>query len=369
MRILRNYILKEFLGPFFASLAVLTLVMLLGNLIRLAHLIINKGVDLLSVSKLFIFLIPSLLIYTMPLSVLMAILLSLGRLSSDNEIIAIRSSGISILRLIVSPLLIVGLILSLTLLVFCDRIIPYAHFASRQTLSSIGINNPTAIFEAGTFIKTFDQYIIFIHNIEGNRLQQVIIYEPQEGNKPCRTIVAKEGEFLPLPDEGMVKLKLINGTSDEPDLNNPGKFYKLNFKSLFLNLNLTKANSSQNQKKAKDMTLSEIKQEIQLGTDQINASQKEIFPLITELHKRIALAFSVTVFVLLGCGIALITRRREKSINFSMAFAIAIVYYLILLGANALSLGGSLNPALAMWLPNIVLGTAGLILTLKICVY
>ena len=365
MKILRNYILKEFLGPFFASLSVLTLVMLLGNLVRLANLIINKGVDLFSVAKLFGFLIPSLLTYTLPIAVLVAVFLSLGRLSSDNEIIALRASGINILHLIIIPLLIVGLILSLILVVCNDRIVPYAHFASRRTLSSIGIESPTAALEAGTFINSFDKYIIFIYHIDGNQFHQIRIYEPQGPDRPCRTIVAKRGEFVSLPEKAMVKLKLIDGTSDEPDPRNPTNFYKLNFKTLFLNLNLAQAQKGEIQKKAKDMTLKEINDQI----NEFRTSGIEIFPLITEWHKRIALAFSVIVFILLGASLAMLTRRREKSINFSMAFGITGIYYLLLLGASALSLGGYLIPALAMWLPNLILGIIAILLIIKICVY
>ena len=365
MKILRNYILKEFMGPFFVSLAALTMVMLMGNLIRLADMIINKGVDLYSVAKLFGFLIPSLLTYTLPIAVLVAILLSLGRLSSDNEIIAIRTSGISILRLVIIPLLIVGLILSLILVILNDCFVPYAHFASRRTLSSIGIRNPAAALEAGTFINSFDKYIIFIYHIDGNQLHQVRIYEPREDNKPCRTIVAKRGEFICLPEKKMVKLKLLEGTSDEPDPSNPTKFYKLNFKTLFLNLNLAKTQKGKIQKKPKDMTLNEINHQI----EQYKASGIEIFPLITEMHKRVALAFSVIVFILLGVPLAMITRRREKSINLSIAFVIIGTYYLILLGANALALQGHLPPELAMWLANLIFGTVGLSLLIKICAY
>jgi len=365
MKLLRNYILKEFFGPFLASLVVLTLVMLLGNLVRLADLIINKGVDLFSIFKLFVFLIPALLTYTMPIAVLVAILLSLGRLASDNEIIAIRTSGISILHLIIIPLVIVGLILGLILVVLNDRVVPYAHFASRKTLSSIGIKSPASALEAGTFIDSFDKYIIFIYRIDNNLLHQVRIYEPQGSNRPCRTIVAKRGEFVCLPSKEMVKLKLMDGTTDEPDPNDPTKFYKLNFKTLFLNLNLAKAEKNEIQKKPKDMTFKEIN----LKINEFKSSGIEIFPLVTELHKRSALSFSVIIFVLLGASLAMLTRRREKSINASLAFGTAGIYYLLLLGANALSLEGYVNPALAMWLPNIILGAMGVFGIARICAY
>ena len=114
MRILRNYLLKEFSLPFIFSLAVLIFVMLMGNLIKLVELIITRGVNFFSVLKLFLFLIPYLLTYVIPIAVLTAALLSLGRLSSDNEILAIRASGIHIFKLVL-PLVIIGVITSLFL--------------------------------------------------------------------------------------------------------------------------------------------------------------------------------------------------------------------------------------------------------------
>ena len=86
MRILRSYILKELMGPFALSLVVLTFVLLMGNIVKLAELVINKGVNILDVGKLLLFLIPYLLSYTLPMAVLTGLLLAMGRLSHDNEV-------------------------------------------------------------------------------------------------------------------------------------------------------------------------------------------------------------------------------------------------------------------------------------------
>lgn len=362
MRILRNYFLKEFIGPLFLSLGVLTFVMLIGNLVKIADLVINKGVDIFSVSKLFILMIPFLLTYTLPISALTASLLSLGRLSSDNEIIAIKASGINIFRLIL-PQLIFGLVLSLMLVVFNDRVIPYAHFASRKTLMDVGIKNPTAALEPGVFINSFQKYILFIYRIEENKLFNVRIYEPQEG-KPTRTIVAKRGEFIALPEKKMIKLKLIDGTSDEPDPQEPTNFYKLNFKTYFMSLDLAQAQKKGDiEKKPKDMTIHELLKEI----EKLKREGVDPTPLITEINTKISLAFSCFVFILLGSSLAIITRRKEKSINFGLAFLIAGLFYLLLIGSETLALQGYLNPTFAMWIPNIILGAIGTILTIKLC--
>jgi len=364
MKILRSYFLKEFIAPLLMALGVLTFVMLLGNLVKIADLIINKGVDIYSVMKLFLFMIPYLLTYTLPIAALTATLLSLGRFSSDNEIIAIKASGINLFRLII-PLLIVGLMLSLLLVIFNDRVIPFAHFATRKTLMEVGIKNPTAALEPGVFINSFEKYVLFIYQIEDDKLINVRIYEPQGGEKPTRTIVAKRGEFASYPEKNMIKLKLIDGTSDEPDPENPTNFYKLNFKTYYMNLNLNQAREkSVIEKKPKDMTIRELTAEIKkLKKEGIDPS-----PLITEINEKIALALSCFVFILLGSSLAIITRRREKAINFGIAFIIVGVYYLLLIGSEAMGLQGYIDPKIAMWIPNIILGLLGLILTIRVCV-
>jgi len=362
MRILRTYFLKEFITPLFMALGVLTFVMILGNLIKIADLVINKGVDIFSVSKLLLYMVPFLLTYTLPISALTAVLLSLGRLSSDNEIVAIRASGINLIRLII-PLLVVGLILSLTLVFFNDRVVPYAHFATRKTLMEVGVKNPTAALEPGVFINSFEKYILFIYRIEDNKMFNVRIYQPEEG-KPTRTIVAKRGEFIAIPEKSMVKLKLIDGTADEPDPENPTNFYKLNFKTYFISLSLANAGKKDNiGKKPKDMTIQELNQE----ADKMKRSGIDPTPLITEIHGKIAMAFSCLVFILLGSSLAIITRRREKTVNFGFVFFIVGAFYLLFIGAETLSLQGILPPEIAMWLPNLILATIGTILTIKLC--
>ncbi len=372
MRILRNYLLKEFTLPFFFSLFVLIFVMLVGNMIKLVELIITKGVSFFSVSKLFLFLVPYLLTYVIPIAALAAVLLSLGRLSSDNEIIAIRSSGINIFMLIL-PILTVGLLLSLFLVILNDRIIPKAHFASRKTLIEIGIKNPTAALEPGTFIDSFQKYVLFIYSIdrnpltgERNILNNVRIYEPQGKDKPTRTIVARRGEFVSIPEKKIVKLKLIDGTSDEPDVNKPGEFFKLNFKTYYMTLSMANQSDKREiEKKPKDMTLKElIQKEAEYKKQGI-----ETIPLVTQIHEKLALAFAALVFILFASPLAIITHRREKTLNFGLAFLITVLYYLLLIGFESLSLQGVLKPALAMWMPNLIFTTLGIFLMVRLCVF
>ena len=93
MKILRKYIIKEIIVMFLFSITIFTFTLVVGNIIRLAELVINKGVDIRLVGKLFLYLIPFLLSYTIPMSILTSALLVFGRLSGDNEIVAIKNQA------------------------------------------------------------------------------------------------------------------------------------------------------------------------------------------------------------------------------------------------------------------------------------
>jgi len=363
MRILHTYLLKELFRFLFLSLCVLTFVMLLGNLVKFVNLIIVKGVDVYGILKLFFYLVFYLFTYTLPVACLFAILLSLGRFSSDGEITALRVSGLNLLR-IVFPILVIGIILSLFLVIVNDKVIPLSRFAFRETIFELSVKNPTSVLEPGTFIDSFEGYTIFIYSIKEDKLSGVRIYELQGENRPARTIVAKRGEFVPLAEKGLIKLKLIDGSLDEPDPRNPYNFYKVRFKNYFMTLNLLKdTDLSKLKKKPKDMNVRELKKEIQ----RLDSLGIDTNVLLTQLYKRGSLAFSAFVFILIGIPLALLVRYRAKSANLGIAFLTIIIYYLLSLGFEALSMEGHLRPIISVWLPNIIFFLIGLLGLYKVC--
>ncbi|MFC1755518.1 LPS export ABC transporter permease LptF [Thermoproteota archaeon] len=365
MRIIHRYLLKEFLAAFLLSAFVLTLVMTLGNIIFLVGLIITKGVPIMMIFKLLLYSLPSSVQFIIPISIMAGLLLSLGRLSSDNEIISIRSSGMNMAR-IIAPLLVLGLIFTSFSFLINDRVTPTAHLKNRVIVKDLGTKNPAAILEPGIFINAFDKYVLFVYEINGNKFRNIRIYEPMGEGKPPRTIIAKRGEFIALPEENILKLKLIDGTADEIDTNNPSNFYKINFHTYFMTLDFA-ANKPKHGlgKKAKDMTLKELWAKIlDLRSRKFNAD-----PIASEFHKRIAISFSPMIFFLLGIPIGIITRRREKTANIVVAFLIVGVYFILMLCVEALCSQGNLAPSSGMWIPNIIFGILGIYLSGKLCVF
>jgi len=363
MRILRNHILLEFAGPFSFCLLTLLFVFLLGKgFVQMADLIFNKSVDPLLILKLLVFTSPFLLMFIIPMAVLVATLLTFGKLSFDNEIMAIRASGVSILK-IAKPLIISVCVLSLFSFLLSDRIASVSHFAYRRILMQIGIQSPAAALEEGTFIKKFKNFVIFVYEIDKNKLKGIRIYQPQEG-KPTRTIIAQKGELISIPERGIIKLKLIHGTSDEPDPKDPAKLYKLNFKTYDLPLNVSGLKDAEELgKKAKDMTIKELRNEIKrLGESGIQGT----YPLAAEIHNKIALSLSSIAFLLIGIPLGITTRRSEKSLSFGIGLVLMTLYWVLLIGGMALAQKGMAPPFLALQFSNIVVGGLGLFLFVKL---
>jgi len=365
VKILRRYALRELLTPFLLSLLFFTFVFLVGNLVKLADLLINKGVSLFDILKILILLIPKLLSFTLPTSVLTAVLLVFGGFAQNNEITAMKASGVSLFSVML-PVLLVSLLLSFLSLFLNDQVQSRAQFAYRQAVKDLLLKRPMAYLEAGKFIKDFQDYIILTQRIEGNRLYEITIYQPQEKGKATRTIIAERGEIIASPNDKILTLRLYNGTSDEPNPDEPNVFYKLNFKTFELPpIHLGKEDPRKIEKKVKDMSLDEILYNLRLNPN-LKKDHSLAREFQAELHKKISFSFAPFVFTLVGLPLAVITRRGEAVISFSLAIGIVAVYYVFFVWSRTMSVEGFLPPFLALWLPNIFMTGCGIYLIKRI---
>jgi len=363
MKILRDHILNEFLSPFFGTIFGLVSLFILGRgIIQMADFVFNKSVDVWLIVQLFLYSLPFMLIFIIPMAVLIATLMTFRKLSADNELTAMRASGISLSK-IATPLFVFVFILSLVSLILSDRIASVSHYNYRLLLARIGIENPSAALEEGTFIKKFKNFVIFIYEIDKNNLKGIRIYQPQPG-RPVRTIVAEKGELISIPERGIIKLKLIQGTSDEPDPKDPTKLYKINFKTYDLPLNVSDIKeSNQPGKKPKDMSIHELSREIErLGESGIKAT----YSLSAEIHNKIAMAFSSLAFLLIGIPLGITTRRGDKSISYGLSLVVVTFYWLILIGGKALAQKGMAPAALSLEFSNLVIGLIGYVMYRKL---
>lgn len=381
MKILRSYILKDFFGSFIFSLLSLSLIMVIGNVMKLSDMIIRKGVNILDALKIFMFFIPYLLGFTLPLAFLLGVLLCMGRLISDNEIVAINVAGISLTK-ILNVFLLLGVIGSLFVFILNSQVIPDFHYRYRTVLKSVYTSNASSMIEPGQFMEQFQNYVLYVSDREGNKLKNVFIYELDKNRESSKVTFAKWAEFI--MENNVLKLKLEEGFRDEAATGMPAinilpdtkqakpaansdstqkknELYRLNFKVFFMDIPVSDDKVLKIEKKPSDMGSKELREKINyfrvLG---INPTE-----LTAEFHKRISFSFAIITFILLGAGVSLIVKHREKSINFGIAFICAGIYYLLFILGQTLVEYNFLPAMLGMWLANIIMTTIGCWLIFK----
>jgi LPS export ABC transporter permease LptF len=355
MKILRNYILKDFFTVFIFSYLILTTVFSMGSMMQISDWVVRKGMNIADGLKLLCFGIPRLAGMIIPPAFLFGVLLVMGRLIADNEIIAIRIAGVSLIK-ILNIFLIVGVIFSLALFLLNDRVIPSLHYRYNE-MKHIFSRNITALIEPGVFLENFENYILYVGDKKENKLKNVYIFETSPTSSASKTTFAKEGEFI--VENNILKIKLEDGFRDEAASGDTNELYRLNFKVFFMDIPIQKKEKRKVHKKPADMSINEINKKIEyLESKGIDVSDKPV-DLQKEFHKRISFSLSTVVFVLLGFSVSLIVKHREKSVNFFVAGAGAFLYYMLFILGDALIEEALIAPALGMWLPNILITLLG----------
>lgn len=362
MKILRRYCLRELVAPFLISLVLVTFIFLVANLFTLADLVINKGVSFFEVLQLIVLMIPELLGFILPTGALSAVLLVFGAFAQNNEILAVKASGLHVFHLF-APVVVVAFFLSLFSLFLIDQVQPASEYRTRQIVRKMLVQRPAAYLEAGRFIKDFKDYTFWINKIDGNRLEGVTIVQHVE-DKPTRTIMAEWAEIIPSTDEKSIALRLHRGTSDEVHPEDPSVFYKLDFKTLLLQDIALGRERGGVDKKEKEMSLDELLYQLK-HDEEVRRMPRRQRTIQAEIHKKISFSFATLVFVLVGLPAAILSRRGEAVVSFSVAMGMVAIYYVLFVAGRTVAVFGYLPAWLALWLPNVLLVAIALFLGRK----
>ncbi|MBI4388502.1 MAG: LptF/LptG family permease, partial [Candidatus Omnitrophica bacterium] len=374
-----RYFLSELMAPFFLSVSLFTFIFLVGNLVKLADLLVNKGVNIIDIVKILLLLLPQLVIFILPTSAIATVLLVFGGFAQNNEITAIKASGVNVLRVMI-PVMLIAFLLSLVTLFFVDQIQPRVHYVFRSVMNDLIIQKPEAYIESGRFVKDFKGYILRVQDVEGKRLHGVTIFQPQEG-KPTRTIIAEWGEITSSPEDHTLALKLYSGISDEPNPDNPSVLYKMHFDTFLLpSLSLANTSTQKVKRKMKDLSLNELililrnmkqyrdnllSQGHDLGS--VNSETRDLaLEAKAEIQRKVSFAFATFSFVLIGLPLAIVTRRGEAVVSFSLSMIVVAVYYILSIWGKTIAVHGILPAVVALWIPNVVVIGVALFLMMKV---
>ena len=416
--------IKELTVPFFFGLAVITFVLLMDFILDVLNKIINKGLPAPVVLEVFALSLAWMLALSVPMAVLIAALMGYGRLSADSEVIAFKACGISLYNLVM-PGLLLGAVLSVFLIWFNDRVLPESNHRARLLMSDITRKKPTWNLEENIFLDYFDGYHILVRHVnnETSKISDVTILEHKDANAP-RTITAKTGNIQFSSDGSKLIMDLYDGEIHEPDPANPDRYRRINFKKQTLLIEgastelvrssskargdrempikmmikenkkyRARADSSQaqidnlvrddlelllafnfNKKKrpAEDITAfslarvskqaKDLLSKIEYQSRNIKTYKRQINSRDVEIHKKFSIPVACIAFILLGAPLGVMTRKGGMATSIGLSLLFFIIYWAFLIGGEELADRMYLSGALSMWLPNIIIGGAGIIL-------
>jgi lipopolysaccharide export system permease protein len=338
-KILNRYLLKEISLPFCLILLILTFVLLMGKTLRLMDMMVNKGVQFVDVAQLIAFLMPSLLVYTIPISLLIAILIGVGRLSSDNEITVMRSSGISLYQLFI-PVLFFSCTAFLATAAMSFLLVPAGNTATKNLIFSIAQHKASLGIQEKVFNDDFQGILIYADKIpqSGDYLEGVIISDRRPGQEPA-TIFARRAYLISDPGSLSLNLRLESGISSNTDIRK-STYRQMIFQTYDIKLDIGATLSGPQEKDSREMTF----QELLSALGKSGLKQKFIGELMTELYKKITIPFSCLIFSVMGLPLAIRPQRSAKARGFVIGLFIIMLYYLLQLGSDALVEMGRLSP-------------------------
>ena len=342
MKTLNLYVTKAFLATFLTAIGILTFGMTGARLMKVFEYI-SSGVPAVNAFTFLLYVLPIVLAFTIPWAALVSVMLVFGRLSADNEITAMRSSGISILQ-IVSPIIVIAFFLTCICLYLQLQIGPYYLGKARSMVRNVLVDQPTSIFEPGLPNK-FNDLLIYIGGKENNVIREVQVYRLGKDGFWDQDVTAARGVVEVDKNKQVMNVILHNATIAAHEGNTVRHTFSetLTF-TIDYGMKFTSENVLQRDKFLQVMDiLARLSLLKKLGQDTTD--------LEVELNQRVALALAPIAFLLLGMPLAVRTSRRETSVGLFLSVLLAGIYFGGVLISDALRESPKLYPQYLVWIP------------------
>lgn len=368
MNLLDRHIFKNVLFACAGAVALFVFVLTLGNVIKdLLGPTLAGQIPLLDFFRLVWFWVPAMAIYALPIGILTGVLLTLGRLSADSEITAMRAAGLSVLR-IARPVMILGALGAAWALYINFVSMPHARQTYEKDFAAMIRNNPLSFIVPQTYIRDFRGHVLYVGEQQGSVLRDIWIWELDAAQRVRRIVRADSGRLV--FDEATNSLipTLVHAKIEERNPDDPQDFSKSPRapsveKADEVRLPVDRFfNRSTVRVKPEWRTFSELRAEQArleaepLSSDRALAKRQRIarMNLAIVLHEKINLACAVLAFALLAVPLGIKISRRETSANLGLALALVLGHYVLTVMIKWLQGHPEYHPDLLLWLPNLL---------------
>ncbi len=421
MKTLDRYILLQHVPPFLFGLFVILFTLVLNFLYKNLEMLIGKGVPISVSAELLLLSLGWMIVMAIPMAVLIGTLMTFMRLASDNEIVAMKTGGLSLARIARTPL-IASIVLSFLLIPVHNYLVPETNHRLANLLASIHRKKPAIQLRDGVFMNRIKGYSILVNKAKGREIEGVTISKLEEG-KPAQTIRAERGEIYFDDDGTTLVIKLYNGEIHDVDQNDPKRYLRLRFEehTLFIpDAGSQLVKLERDYRGEREMSISDLTREVRTYANKVKTKQAQVEKIVretsqkvkeaysaalagdanvaprtilraikdaeeqlrtiktqissfkrrirsrsVEIHKKFAISFACVVFVLVGIPIGARTKDATAGSGMVISIVFFAIYYVFLSSGEKLADRGLLPPWLSMWAANIVLGSVGLYLFLR----
>jgi lipopolysaccharide export system permease protein len=353
MRIIDRYVGRQVLTSATFAVAVLSVVLVLGNIFKkLLDVLVKDDAPLEFILSFLAYILPFSLTFTIPWGFLTAVLLAFGKMSAENELIALKSNGVSIARICAPVAVLAVLFVGICLWINLD-VAPRAHERMTQMIFRVATSNPLSLFRSDKVIEEFPGRKIFVERHEGKELYNLLVYELEEEDlKPMRIFFAKKGEVITDLANQQVLMRLYDARFSQMDDNEPDNFMKIKeglMKETTLPISLKELyEKNQKTKGMTSMTFKELNE------------VKSTSAIRTERSKRFSFSLASLAFALIGVPLAITAHRKETSIGFGLSVVIAFTYFFIIVMVDWVRDKPKWHPELLIWSPNILFIALGI---------
>ncbi|MEA3506581.1 MAG: LptF/LptG family permease [Elusimicrobiota bacterium] len=359
MKLVKKYILKSFIKPFAGGLAAFLFIMTVAHFFDFLHTFLKYKPPLEILIKYFLFRMPAWFTTITPIATLIAVLISLGSLEKNNEITAVKTSGIKLIRVII-PLFILSVFISMGSGIINETIVPHSEPAANILFERIKEKAPLKPDETRRDIIYMGESstLYFIDHFKKNTLTGLRIIEFYPGTAlEKKLIVAEKAHYL-----GSNSWDLVNGSirTFNNNISDPLTGYE-DFNRRQISLAEVPADFSKPHKEPEQMSLPALADYIRkLKQSGMSTRRERVL-----FHYKIAFPFASAIILVLGIPLALYKKIDSLTISFFFAIIISFLYWGGISVGRSMGINGILPPVLAAWSANIIFFLVGMVMMIK----
>jgi LPS export ABC transporter permease LptF/LPS export ABC transporter permease LptG len=353
MRILTRYILKEISSHALLGLLVFTFVIFIRQLGTLLELFVRHNVPLRDMATLFLLPVPSILVLTIPMAVLVGTLIGLSRMAADGEVIAARASGIG-LSCFVRPVMflaVTGWAIALWMALF---LAPQAARKLNRMETGLKASQVPYEIQPRVFIEQFPNYLIYLEDVTGSRSswRGVFIADLSQPNA-VKVTLAESGVLVNEAARSRFVLHLEHGTTHEFDPQRPDEYSVASFAETEIPILVDQGSAGTAERSSPlYLNLSQLWQRTHQPRDRQSA--------LVELQYRFALPAAALVLALVGLPLGFSTRKGGKSVGVMLSIVLVFAYYILMAFGWSFAKQGRLSPVVGLWMANVLFAVAGI---------